>query len=634
MKVLFISILLFVSFPSFAKDSANIVEFLNQLNSGFVKPSVNQCTDTKEILRQCAVDLCGKPNAKASAVLNDATFATYTNPDLMKRFSEVENNIKDLVKIKFEDNKKYINDLRSKIKNGKLEISNDDWSSKSFNDFAEKIFESELDIKVDTNQELSKRLIVNPIYPKNVSDNYKKAIDSYAEEKRKLALSDVKKGLEQYIYTKEEAKKIVLEKWDNFLNKFSNKLKDNPDFMKNEISQVDSTKEDVKNYKGDLYESSSIISSIEMLESYYEYRNTGNYPKYNEVYACNSDACKDGVREYVGKIEVESLVTEFEKENDLEKMTRNHLNYCKSNLALRSLKDSDSNKIRELFPEIKKRLLKHSTKGFSDHSKKSYETYIDENINLSFKNKNESVDEFITTINDKHSRISNDQSNESSTAQDSILKLISFRQMDGGLNPMQGTYFCYSDMETAVWDGFLPKKMTSDEYGEDLDLEKDNIMVSKFSCTHSDVGSSVLAHELGHAMSWAFQEGKLSEHSLISFKKLRSCANSQYNNPTKYSANPFLKYEGDTLYTEEDTADLIAYMAYPETDFLMQCSLLDIDVNGEYTNLGLQNIYNQDSHSASMYRVIMEAIIKNKNISQSCLDVIEAHPEYRFKSCI
>ena len=97
----------------------------------------------------------------------------------------------------------------------------------------------------------------------------------------------------------------------------------------------------------------------------------------------------------------------------------------------------------------------------------------------------------------------------------------------------------------------------------DLDPEKDTIRVSMFSCTQHSHGKGILAHELGHALSWLFFKYRLSKPSYGKFMELRKCANTLYKKDKSDRKPALLVHEGDHYRTEEDTADLISFLAIP-----------------------------------------------------------------------
>jgi len=167
-----------------------------------------------------------------------------------------------------------------------------------------------------------------------------------------------------------------------------------------------------------------------------------------------------------------------------------------------------------------------------------------------------------------------------------------------------------------------------------LNEAKDNIAVSKFSCTHPTQGKSVAAHELGHAISYAFYEKKLSPESYEEFKKLRACADSHHKQKITKAPNPILHHPGDSLRTEEDTADLIAYRTFPDTANIFECALLETSGDGSfYKDLSLENKETRDTHSSSLFRVIMEFVHKKKKVPESCLAVMKEDPKFGYEPC-
>ena len=159
------------------------------------------------------------------------------------------------------------------------------------------------------------------------------------------------------------------------------------------------------------------------------------------------------------------------------------------------------------------------------------------------------------------------------------------------------------------------------------------INYSSLSCTHPIYGADILAHELGHFLSYEFQKGSLSHESRNHFRGLRMCVDSQYKSPA-YSNSP-RDARGDLLYTEEDTADIFLYQMGSNRSALTSCALLKPNIETrEYEELYLIDFAHKDNHSSTLLRVIREAIYKKKLLPPSCREVVAEYEEdFNFESC-
>jgi|GEM_PF-4505905 len=632
MHVLILALLF--SYVQAADELKKTVHTLNKLNAVNLTSGINQCSN-EGLLHKCAVDLCGRPNEAISGLLTDRTFAQYVKPDVMKRFDEIEGELTELIKSEVEANEKFIANLKSKLTEGKPDLKFDDWKTADYQKFTGAAFDDHLDTVINSKLELSKRVRITPIYPEEASEVFKKALDAYAKDNAKLLLTDKKAGISAGVYSKEEIKKIFDDAWISFNTKYLEKKKVDPEFMKdqNEILK------NVKMASSQLDNLSSIVMAlyyIDSLEQSYLLKTVGITPREIDIDRCQDKVCQLGVQEFLTNIKIDEKLVKLKKANSLTEVTKNHLIYCKSNLALKGMEDSDNESFLKIVPEIKKSILNKATKGFSEHSKAALEKYYEE-LHLAFRphvKEDESLQAFIDEI---HQRTKEEEEKEKeekeSDTKDLIKKLLGYEQIGMDIDPMAHSGFCVTPVDAVIWDAFAPKEEAYTDISDDIDFIKDNIIVSKFSCTHHNYGKSVIAHEMGHAMGFAFSENKLSAESFVTFKKIRACANNHHKKPSHFMS-PYTTIEGDGLRTEEDTADIIAYMAYPETENLFGCALLSTTPDGQnYSSLAIENPIPQDPHSSPLLRILMEVIHKRKGMPESCQQVINESPSFGFEPC-
>ncbi|MBA2403479.1 MAG: hypothetical protein H0V66_01800 [Bdellovibrionales bacterium] len=628
-----------------AKSPRNLIKSLNKLNARPLALSINQCSDDPEyissmrsenedLLQQCAIELCGKPSEAVSGSLNDRTYEDYVEDGVLKRFSEIESEIKDLVKADVVENNKFITDFKSKMTDGKLDFKFDEWNPSDYSELTNTVYAEHADIVVDQKQVLAERLTIKPIYPKGATETFKKGLDSYIVAQKELLMKS-NEGFYYNLYTKEESKQMFQKNWDKFYADYLELIKTKPDALKDYKSNIEQLVEEIAANTGDPYETANSLSMIKFLSSELVRAQTGAYPEEENLQKCGEKECQLGVQEFLNKQDLTSKLAALEKANNSPELIKDTLILCKSNLASRGLKASDSESMLKLAPELKKRFVKFAAKGFSSHSKTALEKYLADELHLSFKlPASETVQSFIDDIHESHKSLSASESvPEEAKTSDLVNQLIGYDEDGSGANPLAESHYC-SQEGGAIWDAFYPKSHSSTDNGEDMDPTKDNIQVSKFSCTHLGHGQGVLAHEMGHAMSYAFTENKLSPESLMEFKKLRACANSHHKEPSLHSPYPDLKHDGDTLRTEEDTADLLSYMTLADDGLVFECALLETNKDeSRYIRLGLENVSSMDTHSSPLFRALQEATHKGRVLPEACNKVIQEDTKFGFEKC-
>ncbi len=143
----------------------NTLQKLSHINQNGLTPEVQQCTN-ESVIQKCLLDLCGPPNTIKSAFLTDKTFDTYVKPDAMKRFTEVEEELKKLIKTEVENNKKFITKMKEKLgEKDQLTLNFDSWTPDHYESISDNIFRQHYDLELDLKQELSKRLTIKTNYP-------------------------------------------------------------------------------------------------------------------------------------------------------------------------------------------------------------------------------------------------------------------------------------------------------------------------------------------------------------------------------------------------------------------------------------------------------------------------------------
>jgi hypothetical protein len=313
-------------------------------------------------------------------------------------------------------------------------------------------------------------------------------------------------------------------------------------------------------------------------------------------------------------------------------------------LISKTISEADSTKSQKLFEEAKNLSIKNILPRFSEHSRKILLNYLQNSLKMTNKqiirdNKKGSANEVLDQF--KRSAEQYIQAEYITFDMDissAIKRGLEVKKNINDVDPFSDTDLtCSQELGANTWDMFIPQKHIKLAASLNNNLkplpENDHISISDFSCNHELRGKLDVAHEIGHAINWLFLNQKLSEESSATYKKIRSCVTDNYINPT--SAKTMFTHIGDSIYTEEDTADLFAIMSSPKTKELFTCSLLKPSYHNEkYLDLDFIR-EDGDSHSTAFTRVLLEATNRDIPLPVSCQRIITSdQPKLRFKKCL
>ena len=314
--------------------------------------------------------------------------------------------------------------------------------------------------------------------------------------------------------------------------------------------------------------------------------------------------------------ELTSLRQDLEENISSDNQNQNfirQLNHCKSvyNANLQGIEHAK--RYEQKIGKYKERFLSKVFANYSDVSQQSYADYMN-NITFHIPLIEQDVEKgFIDNIKEEtldNSSVSNN-------------KLTDLIQNSDRLKPEYS--MCPSPMK---------------EMGrEDSFMEMENsVNISNFSCHFHGHGKQILAHELGHALSYWFSNTKRldklngpSKKSYNQYMSLRKCANERYNIDMGES-HIFLSFdhENDNAKTEEDMADLIAYKVFQDEPTLSACSLFSVSEDSQYeklTILGSAPGEIKTSHSMHLVRAITEAIHKRQELSPNCQKIVDIYKD-------
>ena len=660
MKALFSFVLLFSSDVVMAQnDDFHIwAEFVNRVNSGEMEPSPFRefrcqadgtaipASDYQENLaQQCAIDLCGIPKDSPSAALLNYNFDQYVQEGAMARFAEIEPKIREAIESEFNRNAQFLEALEEKMKDGGLEPDYATWEGQDYEAYTWQLFNRYIEFETDKTKPFDERISFKINLPSDSSDIFKKGIEQYTESKKSKIESDFTEGLYYNFYTIEEAKEILLEKWKEFNDRYQENKKSNPHFMIWREDDYNVLANKIQNFQSeDLYDVIPIAFELSRLNDELIFQETGNNPSQSPTSLCSHEDCQKAIQEKISSQDLRALFNDLKAANaEKNKRTEERVAYCKSELAMKSLKDYEISEFEKIIPEVKTAFMERVFEGYSEDSKRNFSSYLENELNFSTLTRTEDVQGYIDQINKNYEHFKGNRNRSGNyqyyNTKIFVHQLLSYKDnFHGKVDPLKGMDLCGYGLSKVVTDGFIPQEGLED-WGkiDSFDPEKDNVVVSLFSCTHHSFGKSILAHELGHALSYAFFRNKLSIESYGKFMELRQCANTLYKVDKNEKTPPLFKHDGDFYKTEEDMADLIAFLANPDTSVLYECPMLVPSPSGEfYTDLELssKNSIETSKHSTPLLRVLQEAIHKRKSIPSACQELMDNNEDkYRFTPC-
>ncbi len=612
-------------------------------------PYSSSLQNTNPDYNDCMVALCGLPISNPSAWVTDTNFSSNIPVSLRNDVNKLDSTIKKLYEKSSRRSLEELEKLDNALTDNNLEQIDPNKFSSTFRDDIDAIvFKSNIEIAIDKNKSSDKRLELKLNIPEKANFDFKTALSEYANSYKKFLMEDYSSELARSIYSPEELYDIAKNKLgranEALERSRANLNKDQLSFIKTEIQKA---QEQIDSEKASDFKSDNFFFTLEGA-----FLNLNNNSLMAEKPKCNSSSCK---RTYIDFFKNQNIRQNI---NKLKSDTRNSLNRdqyvnrCKANIIASTLADTDNEKSRALFDRTKKDIVSNVLPRFSEHSRKILLKYLNDELVFSSKkvtpasDKNSILSKFNTNAqnylnesDDDYNLKSNEFVSFENTLEASIRKSIMINSNIGDIDSIsdQGTP-CNLEMATTAWDSFLPVKMTKELFGADNNLiknlpPKDHIFISDFSCTHDHRGKHNVAHEIGHALNHVFAHTPLSGESLAKYKNLRSCVTDNYINPQLNQT--FMGQAGDSVYSEEDTADIFAFITYPNDKSLFACSLVKPSNDTKsYTELAF--IFNDgDTHSTAFTRVIMEAINKNIELPVSCQRAISKDsPKLRFKKCL
>lgn len=271
---------------------------------------------------------------------------------------------------------------------------------------------------------------------------------------------------------------------------------------------------------------------------------------------------------------------------------------CTAAIAFNNVTAKDTQQIQQEWPKLIERLSNNTSLGFSFHSKNVLLDKIKNDLSVHFN---------VSPLEKKVSPFTNITDGTPLEKKPSLSKAYSYLTNETQFKNAAKVPRCSGIQKVASLNDKIIYS-TSSNTGE--------LIVFPFSCEHTHIGKEIMAHELGHAVSYMMGlTPEMSVESKYHYKALREC--SDQNTPSG-----LLSIGNEKWTTEEDTADLFSYALSEDKENFMGCALVLPD-GKEFQRLKMKKKF-ADPHSSSISRLMMELQYKNPaKISEACTEVIK-----------
>lgn len=641
MRYLFIFILFLSNFANSQELNFNIKKLLD----GF--DSVNKSTEKRtycsegdsgvsggEHLQQCTIALCGEASKLKNAQFTNSSANEYIKPDSLLKYEKHEAKVNRVIDRALE--------IKSDLLKRFHTIANEsdfDWKSLNLNDeefdkLSDSVYSDYLNVNVKSEGPITERIKFKIINTENSPQQFVNGLRHYKKEKEKAYTENYLYSLNYGIYTVGEARIILQKKWKEFRSYYNKKLTEDENFLDSAWKdQVDTIRDNV--YADAYLIGEDIIYDLAFIAHVSELINMpGRIDNLKNVSLCKSEQCRNGVllslknKELRDSQETYNIKTkeEISEQADL------FYSHCKSEYLLSNRIDYNKDEIRKRIPLLINKLVKTVSQFSSNESSAKIQKHFEDDINFSL-NLVESDEDiegtFTTEIGAATTLIDGIPNNYNNrNISEVVSDLLKLKDI---------SYMCDLKSDGIVWDRFIYEgRETKNYHRTDYNPEKNNILISQFSCIHEEYGEGIIIHELGHALSHFLLNNKVSADTYKWYLDKRQCVTNNYKNKSIPRSDEFT-HNNDRFRSEEDMADYIHSLTRinGNNKELLTCAMLSVSSNSKaYLGLSLE-AEKKDPHSSGLMRVIMEALIIGKEIPDSCEILISSNKDrFGFKKCI
>lgn len=596
MKHLLISTLL-IALPTSLWAIEEILNGLDAINSS---ASIDcKSMSEAELTTQCAHHVCGAPQNKSLKITaQDAQ--KYLSQENFKKMQDLESDLKRYYANQQDNIVKLADELKKRKASPALtDLTN--WQDEDFDPIVDS-FLTKVNLEVNYAQPPEKRSI--KLLTTSKEPNYL----LHQELLKNLDLAqDPLRAFNMGAVTQEEFKKLILKQAQDYQSKL-NTLNKKSSFSPTQFS---------------FKVNSGISDGPALIKLYQSMKKEALADGIKLVPSLCHEHCQAEIVKAIKKINPDQL-----KKNANDALTAltvdDRIAICKGAFLSAHIENTRRDEFGKMWPGIKQQFKTNLFPKFSQHSQQLLTKYLDEDLNFFFS------DPARTQFEDISSSLKMNIPSYQSMGNNHLASKALLLAEDS--NPFRQDC-SFARQPAKLWDVYASKEYVDNHptfRPEGLNTAKDNISVSPFSCEHQGEGKGIIAHEVGHALSHVMARPGMSKGSAKIYLNLRKCVTA------KWKVNPNFQYiyhKGDKLYTEEDTADLISYMAIPDASTPYGCALL-FPSEKEYTSLGTSPVFG-DNHTPGMIRLLRELQYKAPNrIPETCAELIKRHPDKMGRKCI
>lgn len=558
---------------------------------------------SEELAQHCAREVCGPPGNKGSQ-LTAKNFNKFMTPQQVQELNKIDADVSQIVRKQKQNLQEVINELKKRKKDPKFK-STAGWTETDFSN-ASGLLWKYISWEVDGTRPLKQRSLM--IIKDTAPDYLLPGIEEITKNFNNYLYNDPVYAYQSGIMDLNELKTAVIEKAKELRNQLASKNKQSAFDLNRFTSEI------------------SRLNNPDQIEN--QFKNIEELGNRNGIDLVPRDLycqkqCQKSIEQFIAKADTDNIISNLTAA--LENMDeKDKVAECKASYISINHQNNLSKNFDKIWPAVKEGYKKNVLPRFSAHSRKLMNDYLDNGLHFYFENPT------YETFPDLKEMIRNDNNTikPQNKSHADLLSDLTADYYDSDINIFWGDQsVCNSYASPSlIWDSFLAKENINPNSAPSYyNPRKDNIAVSPFTCEHHREGSGILAHELGHAMSHLMKQQGMSSSSLQSYLQIRTCATNQWDikGPSKYNDHP-----GDKQFTEEDSADILSYMAVNDGESLYACGFLGTDFNEtEYSSLETEP-WEGSTHSPSLIRLMREMTYKKPGkIPKSCDVLMSRHQD-------
>jgi hypothetical protein len=598
--------------------------------------------EISNLYNQCAIDLCGSPEKNKTINITNDNFPSKLPWSPAYRIKRRENILNEVFDIGLKNKIKTLNEIKKALNNSQSILDNNTLfedvhlASLVFSPYVKTVYHPE-------EKKIEDRVEVQINYPANVSEEMRNALKEYAANLKQSVFSHPVFEGSNKVFNKEDIASLARDS----LDKVNKSYKENPNSLPKEAKEK-------LEFLNNIFKKDQIREVFEMQMLSLQMLNNEIAKKSKKdalgMAVCKTTSCETVTKNYLNAnlngADFLKTINDYESVLNNPQTKIDAINRCTASLMLKEMKHSDEEKAKVIFLKTKDAYIKNVLPRFSEHSRGIMLNYLNNMISPATENLASVMskeDPLASFSKDARDYIEKSKDKKSDDPKDLLFKkIISLKDDFDNLDPIDEISPCENvKVSMNAWDAFVSvdslklSKNKSSETDELLSImkNKNKIFISDFSCQNEDHAPHILAHEMSHALNNLILNGQLSEESRKTYDQIRECVNGNHlNAPMREGFN---YYAGDSIYTEEDTADAFAVMSAPQDKKIYACMFLSQSLtNNTYRNLKFDGSF-FDIHSSGFTRVLFEAANKDIPFSSSCQKLIEQErPKLRFKKCI